>query len=304
MKARFNLAFAAFLIWGLSLPASAADISQVKNNRALVNLQGEPAGPGTEFFAIDSGGKKRALIRIRQVRGDKAIADVVKGQARPGMALIPGPSGASSGSGRVQNVPDSSQETSSRPRGFLGKLLRRNSGLGFVAGISQNTMSLTAKKSGASDELSMTGNTFNLMGIYDYPASPTFTIRGAVGMETFGAKSTTTLPAVCNDTTNCEVGFNYLAFEGFGQFNFMTGKTRAFVEAGLAFLMAMGKTSTISNLDTSSSTNQMLIFGVGADIGMGKGAYIPLVVEYATFPGSSSVKASAMIFRAGYGWKF
>jgi hypothetical protein len=48
----------------------------------------------------------------------------------------------------------------------------------------------------------------------------------------------------------------------------------------------------------------MILFSTGVDIGLNKGAFIPLVLEYGMFPGSTDVKASSIFARAGYGWNF
>lgn len=285
----------------------AQEIIQVKGNKALINLSGTEASVGGEFYAVDTAGKKRGLLKVRQVKGDRAVADVIKGSAQTGQSVQPrAASGATpTATASATAESDSGDEgRAKRPRGFLGQFLKRGTAAGVLAGLSQNSMSLTAKRGTASEDLSLSGNSFNLVGFYDYDLSKSFTIRTKLGIENFDVKGTASNAAVCSDSTACDVGFMYLAGEASAHFNFMTGKTRAYVGAGLAFLFAMGKKSTVSNLDTSNATNQMILLGGGADINMGGGAFVPVSFEYGMFPGSATVKATSMLLRAGYGWRF
>ena len=293
-----------------SRPTLAQEIIQLKGTKALINLSGTEAAAGTEFFALDSGGKKRALLKIRQVKGDRAIAEVIKGSAQTGQSLqVRGAAAAAPAEARVQDVPSEDgassggEDRAKRPRGFLGQFLKRGTATGVLAGLAQNSMSLTGKGGGFTEELTLAGNSFNVMGFYDYDLSKSFTIRTKVGIETFDVKGSAKNAAVCNNSTACDVGFTYLSGEASAHFNFMTGKTRAWAGAGLAFLFAATKKSTVANLDTSTATNNMILLGGGADFSVGSGRFIPVSFEHGIFP-ASTVKASSMLLRAGYGWRY
>jgi hypothetical protein len=295
----------------LAAPAWSDQISQVKGTKALINLDGEEAEVGAEYFAVDSSGKKRALLKIKQVRSGKAVAEITKGSASAGMSLtLRGGNARRDDGPRVKDVsseeeaPVVQEDRARRPRGWFGQFFKRGTATGVIGGLAQNSMSLTAKKGTASEELSLSANSFNVLGFYDYDLSSTWTLHGRAGIETFSAKGTASNAAVCNDSTSCEVSFTYLSGEGHIRYNFMRGKTRAYASAGAAFLIAASKSSSVSNLDTSTSTNQMLLFGGGADFSLGRGNFVPVSLEYAMFPGSSSVKATSLFIRGGYGWRF
>ena len=51
----------------------AADVAKVKGSAALLDLKGEPAAPGDLFYAKSADGKRRGIIQITKVKGDKAI---------------------------------------------------------------------------------------------------------------------------------------------------------------------------------------------------------------------------------------
>ena len=302
MPLKIKMTLLGFLIL-VGLSVQAGDITQVKNGKALLNLDAGEGQVGSEFFAVDSAGKKKAILRIKQVKGNKAIADVLKGTAESGMTLKARAAGGATSSGGT-GAATGGDDHAARPKGFMSGMLKHGTAAGFMAGMAQNTMSLTAKGSGISEDISLAGNSFNIVGMYDYDLTSLFTLDIKAGLETFTTKGTAKNAVVCNNSTSCEVGFNYLSAEGNIHVNVVNGKTRVWVSGGLAFLVAMSKNSTVSNLDTSNSTNQMLLLGLGADIGLSKGSFVPVSFEYGLFPGSTSVKATSMILRAGYGWRY
>lgn len=310
------------LILLLSSIAFAGEVLQVKGSKALLNIGDLAVSQGSEVYALNPEGKKKGLLVIRQVRNDKAVAELTKGTAEPGWSLMvkggsaPAPAPSESDSSgeepnteRVQDVQGSAQQQqdrAQRPKGFLGKFLKRGTAAGVMVGMAQNSMALTSKQSGVagvSEDISLKGNSYNLTGFYDYDFSKSITVRGVVGMETFDVSGTSSKP-VCSNGTSCSASFTYLAGEAHGHYNFMRGKTRGWVGAGFLFLLTMAKSSTITSLDASNSTNQMITFEGGADIDMGKGHFIPVSLEYGLYPGSSSVKAQSLFLRAGYGWRF
>ena len=329
MFAKLRNPLLAALLCLSSFSVFAGDITQVKGTKALINLGGEPASPGSEFFGIDGAGKKKAILRVTQVKNDRAIAEIIKGVAQVGMGIqSKAPSAGSSQNATTSSAPTSAPVTSpapsvadpsapeasahsSRPKGFLGKFLGHGSALGIDLGVAQDTMTLTAKRvvnsATYSQDVTMNGNSFNLMGFYDFDATPWFSIELRAGIENFtttGSVSQLNAP-VCTDSTSCTVNFMYLAGEGMAKFNFIHSRSRYWVGAGGAFLLVASKSSSVANLDTTNATNQMILLGAGGDIALGKGAtFIPFMLEYGLFPGSSSVKATAINLRAGYGWRY
>jgi hypothetical protein len=154
----------------------------------------------------------------------------------------------------------------------------------------------------------LTGSSFSFKGFVDYDFSSELTFRGAVGLEPFTVSGDATSNGlnICDDGTSstCKVNFNYIAFEGSIHYNFLTGKNRAWAGLGYSYMLTASKTINIPNVQTSGSTNQMILVSVGGDFNIGKkGSFIPVVVEYGTIPGDN-VKASAIYLRGGYGFSF
>lgn len=269
---------------GVSLTTSflwAASVTQVKGKQIIIQLDGMSASLGSSVYLIDSGGKKVGIATLKQIKGDRALGQMIKGRAADGMTVEARSS--SSAGGRRGRYP-----------------------VGVLLGMGMNSMSLIVQNtSGASENASLKDTSFSFKGFYDYNMSPEFTIRAATGLETFSAKGNTATP-ICENgkSTTCSVAFNYLAFEGSAQYNFLTGKTRAWAGLGYSFLLGMSKSNNIPNLSTDSSTNQMVLISGGADFWLGPSRFIPVVVEYGMFPGSSNVTANAIYVRGGYGMTF
>lgn len=279
--------------------ADAAQIQSVKGKRALIQLEGLSVSPGTELFAMN-GGKRTGILRVATVKGDRAIAQVLRGNVSQGMTLIVKSSGgAAAASPAFSDAPRTD-------RALLAK--RYKQGFGILGGMAMSTASLTARTrlNGTTYEesLAMKGNSFNLKAIYDYHMSPGFTIRAATGLETLSTTASISAAnaAVCQGSTSCTLSLNYLTFEGAAQFNLTSGATRVWAGAGYAFLMAMSKANNIANLE-ATSTNQALFLGGGADFAVGRTGYIPVTIEYGLFP-FAGIQLSGIYLRAGYGWKF
>ena len=221
---------------------------------------------------------------------------MTKGRAVDGAAVIV--------KGSAGSAKDSSTPTASRATGEKSFFKKGKHVGGILAGLAMNSLALTIQNTaGAKEDASLKDMSFNLKGFYDYDFMPEITIRGAAGLETFNTKGSTKAN-LCDNGTSCTAAFNYLALEGSAHYNFLTGKTKAWVGLGYSFLIQMSKASNIPNLTSDSSTNQEILVSLGADFWMGPKSFIPVVVEYGTFPGSANVVASAIYVRSGYGLTF
>lgn len=286
--------------------ANAARVNQVKGKKVLIQLEGLNVQAGSELFAINSEQKRKAVIRISAVKDDRAVGEVVQGNAVDGMLLI-----VKNSSPSPTTPPPSFSDATANDRNLERDILKkkRKQGFGLLAGFAMTQASLTAKTRVSSttyeDSLALKGNSFNFKAIYDYQMSQAFTIRGAVGLETINTTATPSSgkEAVCSNSSSCTLGLNYLGFEGSAQFNLTNSSSlRYWIGAGYAFLMAMSKSNNISNLE-ATSTNQVLFASTGADISVGNKGYIPLVVEYGLFP-FAGIQLSGIYLRGGYGWRF
>jgi hypothetical protein len=274
----------------LSASTWAASVTQIKNNKLILQLDGESMSPGTEVYILNSSGKKIGLVSIKTVKGTRALGEITKGRANVGdQAQIKGAAGS-----------HSDQKSASRSR-------RSQHTGGVLVGYIMDSMSLTVQHptvTATKEDVTLKGSSFSAKAFYDYKLSSDIVVRGATGLEGFSVTGTTS-QAICNNgsSTSCTVESNYLAFEGSAHYNFLTGQNIGWVGLGYSFLVAMTKKNDIPNL-SDTSTNQMILVGAGADIGLSGGSFIPVVVEYGIFPGSSNVSANSINIRSGYGMSF
>lgn len=288
-----------FSFLGMS-PAFAGSVSQLKGSKALIQLEGEPAQAGQEFYVLDSNGKRIALIKISQVKGDRAIGEVTKGTAVLGASTkLKARPGEHSPPNEPRTTSASSSTNSTKRKKISG---------GVLAGYAMNSMKLTVQNPSApliKEDVTLTDSSFSVKAFADYDLSPEFTIRAATGYESFAVKGSTAV-AICSNgaSKDCKVAFDYLTFEGSAHYNFITGSTRAWAGLGYAFLLQMAKSLDVPNLSADGGQNQMILISAGADFGLSGGSFIPVVLEYGMFPGSSNVVASAIYARVGYGFNF
>lgn len=236
----------------------------VKGNRVLFAL--DPAENGkysTNSLVVST--DKSAQVKLIQVRGLRAVGQTVKGTAKTNMTF----------------------------RALTGEIKKNEPQLGVLVGISMNSMNIQLS---ASNKLELKGNAFNLMGMVDFPVFTDVTLRGLAGYEAFKASvASTTCPS-----GTCSVTLNYLAAEGFGQYDLarFKGGSRFWVGLGAGALMSMSSSSEIINVD-SMKTNQIFILGSGMDIRISPTTYIPLQFDYFLYP-DGDIKTQQINLRAGY----
>lgn len=282
----------------LSLTVQAAQVTQVKGNRVLLDLSGGMEGTvaGDELIAVDGNGKRKALLKVRQVKNNKATADITKGKADIGYTLTPRPQAVS----RKESEEDSQDEGRSRRKsngttyGILGGYNQMQLAASFDVGSPSRTATTN-----------MTGSNFGITGFYDFPLTSSLQIRAMGGLEQIGGSGSTTYPDCGNGTSEtCSFSATYLSFYGQGKWNFYNEKTKAWVGLGFGYYMAMAKASNVLS-ESGLATNQVIDLGVGVDIPVGRRNknFIPISFDYGMFPTSPTVsKANIMFLRAGYGW--
>lgn len=288
----------------------AASVSTVKGQKVLIDLEGADANAGDEFFLINpESQKKAAIIRIRQVKSGKAIADIVKGNAKAGFSLqAKGPSKMS-----AEPPPPEAEEAavaeqprydsgSSRDTGYLRVI--KNS-WGVLGSFNMNAMNATISNTDVfgtttKTPADMKGNGFGAGGFYDYAFTSEMVGHASAMLEQFvttGSAAT----AACSGSTNCEVNITYLSLYGLGKYYFSKDKFRMWGAAGMGYLLALSKSSTALN-ESKISANQVLTLAIGGDYQMSRHNYIPMSLEYNYFWPSADVTANQIMLKAGWAW--
>ncbi len=273
--------------------ANAADIIKIKGASALIDLKGEPAVPGDLFYAVAVDGKKRAIVQISKVKGDKAIGHINKGKAEAGMTLEPKAPGALSpvASGGKNHAEKGAGKGNMYWGGMLGyamdsakvKVLWQQAGTGHVAGDTKEVASLS-------------GSGITATGLFDYGFTPNLWVRALFGLENFNVKG----PASCgegNDTT-CDSKIMYLNGSGVARWVFLTGPIRPWAGAGLGIMFPVTKSSTAFDASSIAST-QVILFEGGLDYFINPKMYLPISLEYGLLPKSAQVEANWIELRFG-----
>lgn len=287
---------------GLGSLAHAASVMTVKDKKVLLEIGGmEDTLVGDEFVVVDLEGKRKGLIKVKQVKGHRAIADLLKGTAEEGYTLLRRKSEGSRLSRAVR--PDENEISSDSTFAKLNRYTGESMGvLGSFNMTSMNVQvrggsGVTARTTGAT----LKGSGIGVLGYYDHPFLKEFHFRGMGGIEQVQGTGSIGTPD-CGGGTSCDFSVMYLSAYGLAKFNYLMADMKAWVGGGLGFLVALSKSSSV--LDTSQiSTNQIYQIATGVDIPMGKdGAYLPIVLDYGMFPASDTVNANMITIRAGYAW--
>ena len=262
----------------------AATITKIKGTKVLISNEGSDLKINEKYFGVNSSGKKRTVLRITAVKGQQSVAEAVKGKPEVGLTLliVKASKKKSENSNQVSSNQDSSNSKFSH-MGVLGSYL-------------MNKMAVKFSINGTEYTTAMTGTGFGLLGYYDYDMSSQFQLRGLAGIEQFQVAE------ACSSLAACNANITYFSGYGLGKYNLMKGPTSAWVGAGLGFLYALSKSSTV--LDSSLITSTYTItFSGGVDFNMGASHYLPVVLDYSLFPSSASVTASFIALRVGWGWR-
>lgn len=291
----------------ISSTSFAAFVTTAKGNKVLINLEGDTVDPEDEFFLINpETNKKTAIIRIKQVKGNRALADVLKGKAAVSQTLqARGSAGSRPMSADVSDPNASEAATSAGNAGSGGYAKIIKESYGVMGSLNMNSMSANVTYRDPvgtvlRSSTDMKGNGFGVGGFYDYPFTDTLVGHAYAALEQFTVSGSAT-NAACSGSTNCDANINYLSVYGLAKWYFMPGQYRSWVGGGAGFLLAVSKSSSALN-ESQISTNQVFSFAGGVDIQMSRQNFIPIGLQYNMFPDSSSVKASQIILKAGWGW--
>ncbi|WP_415063214.1 hypothetical protein [Bdellovibrio sp.] len=270
------------LLTTFTFPAYAIKSLVIKNDRVLIDTEGENVLVGDQLAARTLDGKAKALLEVKQVKNGKAVASIIKGRMQLDFSLS-----------KYAARSKTTGKESKRPA------KEKTSG-GFTAGYAMNSM--TVKPSGA-PSVSLSGSSFNLSGFYQVEVDGNVSARLFVSYETLQATGTSPTKA-CTGSADCKVDISYLGLEALVRYRYLHSKKwDAWAGAGLGFLFAIGKSSNV--LDSSKiSTNQTVVGSLGLDYQLDRNSFIPVQLDYALFPDNSTSSANQIILRAGYGFNF
>ncbi len=296
------LSFLVYLVASVSSWAQTpATISKVQGTKALIQSDANiDLQEGQEVFLINAENKKIGLGKVTIVKGNKAQLEVLKGKVEVGNTFAP------------RNKPAAAEDSSAADSSAgASKVPKKKSrwAASLVAGLSLDTINLTAQDTfGLQKKISLTGTSFaSLLGL-DMALTDELSLRGQFGTVGFNTTSSvaSTDASYCGGTANCSIQFQYLAFIGYGiWYPLTTNSFRWGIGGGYAYYLRSTGTTTVTNFDATVSSNSAFVGMTELDYILKKNKYaIPLILEYRSYAGGSSIAASSIGITAGFIYSF
>lgn len=271
----------------------AHEIKSVKGNRALIEIDTNDVdllSEDQEVYAINNEtGKKVALLKIKQIKDTKAIAEIVKGKVKPGFTL------------QSKSSPTSITETPGETISSANFQRMPRNNFGINLGYLSQTMNATVIKTTGTDTTKMAGNGLNFGGFYDVAFGRSFTGVVKAQYEQFNVSGTINNPPGCTDTINCNAVFNFLSLYGSGKIYLYQEKIRVWASAGLGMSLPTSKSSTALDVSQSSML-QTYTVSLGLDYQLSRRNYLNMSIDMIQFFPSPTVTSSMSGLSFTYAW--
>jgi len=270
----------------------AASVAKVKGRKVLIKVEGSNIKVGKVFYIISENGKKRGLVKIRAVKGNKAIGMISKkSKAQKGWTLRK----------RVRKV-SKRRKRKRKDDEYDPRSAVKSIAVGVLGGFNS-----------ASIESPLTGTGFSFKGFVDYKLFQSVWFRGMVGTESL-VLAEEGGPALCGTMVDpavptsgfdkpCIVEINYATVDLHARYVFGIKAFRPWVGGGINLLFPISSVSTALKEESIETANTFVGAG-GVDYHFSPKWLFSAAVEYNFFPASDTVTASFIAGRAGIGYKF
>lgn len=288
--------------------AFAYHVVKVKNKKILITFSPEENVQTKDtFYAINNTGKKKAIVLITKVKGNKAIAKILKGRAEKGWTLRVRKRSVVSRPVQPANSYQprtNTAATSSYPK----KSKKLFNHLSFLWGYSLNRLQTSFEKKTIKHSASSFFN-FETSTTLFLPKEPMFGLKILSSTENF------TLKAKCSDgttTSNCAASIVYLGGGALAVIQApLSDKFSLWGGVGGKLLFPVYKKITTLAVDyhyldkASIKLTSALLLSGGFTLGLNSKFSIPFNVNYTLFPSSAEVKGhSSLNFQTGLLYHF
>ena len=276
----------------------AASIAKVKGRKVLIKSDGEVKA-GKVYYIISESGKKRGLVKVKKVKGTKAIGVISKkSKAMKGWTLRE----------RVRKV--SKRRKRSRgddeydPRTSLKKIA-------FGVLIGMNIANMEVKQIGFDpifNDATLTGTGFSGKLFGDYNLFGGLWFRGTLGLEQLALEGEEDNLVCIEDMSPpadklCEVSINYLSADFLARYVFGIKMFRPWIGGGLSVAFPISSASTALQEDDIQVANTF-IGALGVDLHFTPTIMMPIQAEFNFFAPADTVSASFIAARIGLAYKF
>lgn len=275
--------------------AQAATINAIKGDKAIITLSGEQVNVGDTMYATDANGKRTGLIKVLQVKNNKAMVQISKGRAVKGGGIAPRAAASAPAKTAQQTTPTKNSKTGDFSQAFESSKGNRSFGIhrtlkdsyGLLGGFQMNSMTV--------DNTELNGSGMNLGGFYSFAFANALSVEGHGTYEQFNTQ----------DSSGAKtVNIGYLGLYGLAKWYPIQTTFRLWVGGGVAYLIAMQKEAKNSLNPSSISSNQVFTANFGLDYQLNRNHYIPVSFSYVIFPDSDKgvTGINSMQFKIGWGW--
>lgn len=250
----------------------------MKGTKALIDISDlQHLKVGQSIHALNGKNKYSAILKIKQIKDGKAVAEIVKGRPLVGQTLAP-----------IQKK-ISKNKASKEPQ--------IQSHWGLLIGFNSNTLNY---KSNSTGDLKLSGSSNSFKGFFQEDLSNQISIRIGVGLENLLVNGTSNT-ATCNP---CKANISSFAFDAMIRSSIFSSLTlKPWLGVGLGFLIPTSKSTNF--MDASKiSARQHFQIAIGGDYFIDKKQFIPLEIVSSISPKSSQYSTEQTLIRIGYGQRF
>ncbi|AZZ37794.1 hypothetical protein CIK05_13625 [Bdellovibrio sp. qaytius] len=240
-----------------SLTAHAFKVLEIRNNKILVDLEGEVLERGDYLLTLP-GAEFQGRAIVISIRPGQAIGKLQDGNFSVGEEVK-----------RVLGEPSFKEEAI--------KISLQVKYLNNAISVKQKDASFPTPNS---ETVSMSGNSVGGFAVIDWPTEM-FLLRGSLGYEPVAVKGTARFNSCSSKTsTNCTVDINYIAASAAIRYDYYR-KSRlvTWVAAGSGIKFPLNKNSTSLNKGAIGIANSILL-ATGADYLVSKKYFVPVGLEY------------------------
>ncbi len=266
-------------------PSWAGRVVKVKGKKVFIILdhsEVDSTFKGDNLYTTTSAGKKRGIVTVRKIKGNKVIAQLRKGKAAKRMRTITRKGKKKRRRQRredpmeMENASDVAI-TETEERSDFPEMM-----FGLVGTYGQVTQSVT-------NVADMSGSLLGVKGVFDYELFDGLGVKARIGMDMLSVTGS-------SSGTDFQTDINYLTLDFFLRYYVMRSSS-----FGLFLNLGMGIYSPMSTelgdnaalQEDSISTTSLLIFGGGISIPLGS-MELQLGADYYYFPPSDDVDTSAI----------
>lgn len=250
-------AFIFTLLFVLSYKAEAYKVLEIRNNKILIDLEGEVLERGDYLVTLPGAEYQGRAIAI---------------QIRPGQA--------------VAKLQDGNFTLGERVRRILGDPSFREEAIKISLQAKFLNNGISVKQKDATfptpneETVSMTGSSVGFMGVIDWPTD-WFLLRGSLGLEPVEVEGTAKFNSCSSKTsTACNANINYIAASAAIRYDYYRdSRLVLWAAAGSGIKFPMNKNSTSLNQGAIGIANSILV-ATGADYLIMKNYFIPVGFEY------------------------